>query len=537
MRVRVLFGIVLAPAFVSSAIAADLPSRKAAAVPAPVFTWTGFYVGINGGFGGGLVTTKQALVSPPGSLFGPEDQTINARLPFGDFFAGGQIGFNYQFANRIVIGVESDMQASALKLKASAAYDHQFNAPGGGSFENYLVGQGRFGQDWYGTTRARIGYALTDRFLAYVTGGVAYSKFASTLYWTTGATAGVGPTSITGGGGSGIKVGGTVGAGVEYALTQNLTFKTEYLYMRYAGLTTPFQIAHVPAFGNSSAGPLAQDAGGIHVIRAGLNWKFGDYGLPVEAALTPPLFASASPVMSWTGFYVGVNAGYGGGLLEAQTRQFQDAGGGVSELQSINTRLGFGNFFGGLQAGYNYQFANNVVVGIETDFQGSAIKLQGSARYTDAGGGSTNALSGMADFGQDWFGTTRLRLGYAFGGVMPYVTGGLAYSGLAGKFNYSTFTLGFGTTSATTGAGSEAKIGFAAGAGLEYAISPNWSVKTEYLYTHYSSLTFGGSGFLNTTGIGPEAVRVRGHDLGISVVRAGLNYRFDPGTSPVVARY
>ena len=535
-RARVFLGL-LAPVLASPALAADLPAPAALLPSAPVFTWTGFYVGVNGGFGGGLVTTKQLLFSPPAAPFGPEVQTVNAGLPFGDFFAGGQAGFNYQFGNRVVVGIETDLQGSALKLKASAAYDHQFNG-GGGNFENYLVGEGRFGQDWYGTTRLRLGYAVTDRFLAYVTGGLAYSKFVSSLSWMTGATAGVGPTSITGGLNSGIRIGGAVGAGVEYALTQNLTFKTEYLYTRYGGLTTPFQLSHVPAFGNSAIGPLVQDAGGIHVIRAGLNWNFGPMGLAsANAPFAPPLFTSAPGLVNWTGFYVGVNGGYGGGLIDGRSRQLQDAGGGVTEIQSINTRLGFGNFFGGAQAGYNFQLPNNVVVGIETDFQGSAIKLRGSANYTDAGGGSTNTVGGAADFGQEWFGTTRVRLGYAVGNVLPYVTGGVAYSSLVGSFNYATSTLGFGVTSSTSAAGSDVKVGFAAGAGLEYAISPNWTVKTEYLYTHYSGLQMRGSGFLNTFGAGPEIVAVQARDLGISIVRAGVNYKFDTGLPPVVARY
>ena len=177
----------------------------------------------------------------------------------------------------------------------------------------------------------------------------------------------------------------------------------------------------------------------------------------------------AEPVFSWTGFYLGANAGYawGSGEKGADTLGIDQDG-----------------FLGGGQVGFNYQFANNVVLGAEADFQGSDIK--------DENFGFSSKM--------DYFGTVRARLGYAFDNVMPYVTGGLAW----GHNEVSDKVLGL--TSDKTA------VGWTVGGGVEYAFAQNWTVKAEYLYMdlgddYYASIN-------DNSG------------LTASVVRAGINYKF-----------
>jgi len=161
-----------------TAAAADLPSRKAPAMmaPVPVFTWTGFYIGVNAGYGWGNDDNRGFDV-------------VNRGNDDGGFVGGAQLGYNYQMG-MFVLGAETDLQYADL----------------GG---NFTVNGVRYGSDneWFGTTRVRAGIAV-DRFMVYATGGVAYGD--SNFGWT-------------------------AGGGVEYAFTDNLTAKVEGLYVNLDG--------------------------------------------------------------------------------------------------------------------------------------------------------------------------------------------------------------------------------------------------------------------------------------------------------------
>ena len=176
-----------------AASAADLPSRKGpvvAPVYVPAFTWTGFYVGANAGWGFGNMKSRG----------------VNAFGDLDGFVGGGQIGYNYQLG-QVVLGVEADFQGADLKAGPSFA--------GLG-----IVGEGK--TEWFGTVRGRVGYAF-DRFLPYITGGLAYGSVKTTL--APGVTInGLNSDDNT-------HTGWTIGGGVEYAITNNLIAGVEYLYV------------------------------------------------------------------------------------------------------------------------------------------------------------------------------------------------------------------------------------------------------------------------------------------------------------------
>lgn len=167
----------------TGAIAADLPRKSAPAAPAftraPVFTWTGFYVGVNAGYGFG------GLTGPGSGAF---------KDPSG-FVGGGQIGYNYQI-NQVVVGLETDLQYSDISGTSAAA----------GS-------KGRI--PYFGTVRARAGVAF-DRFLPYLTAGYAYGGSNLTVPGINTKT---------------MHHGYVVGGGIEYAFSNNVTAKIEGLYM------------------------------------------------------------------------------------------------------------------------------------------------------------------------------------------------------------------------------------------------------------------------------------------------------------------
>ena len=169
-----LAGTALAAAAGSSVLAADLPVRAAPPAPViaavPIFTWTGFYAGVNAGWGWRNGNSTPVILTP-----GIATPGLAGRLDFsggndGGFTGGGQIGYNYQFGS-VVIGAETDIQWADTGGNRSVVF---VPAPG---FAGLFV-PGNFSStapDWFGTLRARLGFAV-DRFLIYGTAGLAYTE-------------------------------------------------------------------------------------------------------------------------------------------------------------------------------------------------------------------------------------------------------------------------------------------------------------------------------------------------------------------------
>jgi outer membrane immunogenic protein len=234
-----------AAAIAASAVsAADLPGAPAYKAPVAVpvaYSWTGCYVGVEGGanFGRSRHTSAGSGGGPAGDI------TPEFNLSGG--LVGGEFGCNYQVGG-FVFGIEGD--GSWTNKKGSANNILPFNAAASETHEKTL---------W--TARGRIGYAW-DRVLFYVTGGGAWANAGITVTGP-GATATEDRT-----------IGGwTAGGGVEWAVWQSLTAKVEYLYVDFGN----------PAFFNPPpAANFADRAGGIHlvdhVVRAGLSWHFGPNG-------------------------------------------------------------------------------------------------------------------------------------------------------------------------------------------------------------------------------------------------------------------
>lgn len=208
----------------TAASAADMPNRMATKSPAyavPAYNWTGFYAGLNVGGGWGSSTGSN----------------------FSGVIGGGQLGYNWQTSN-LVFGVETDIQASSVKGSGTAtALGATFSETGKANY--------------FGTVRGRVGFAQ-DRWLAYVTGGWAYStiKIDGTA---TGAVTGSYSASNA-------LNGYALGGGVEWAAWDRWTAKLEYLYISFPGFTNTY--ATTPAV-VSTYGRL-----NLNVVRVGLNYRF-----------------------------------------------------------------------------------------------------------------------------------------------------------------------------------------------------------------------------------------------------------------------
>lgn len=211
-------------AMAAPSFAADLPrpSYKAPIYSVPGYSWTGFYAGINGGYGFGTSDWSgvgtSASTKPKGAL------------------AGLTLGYNLQTGSW-VWGLEGDIDYSWVKGSSTGT-----GACAGAGCETKNT--------WFGTARGRIGYAGWDRWLPYITGGAAFGAIKMT------PANGLSETDT--------RFGWTVGGGLEYAILTNWTTKVEYLY---ADLGTSNCAA-------ATCGTSTDVTFKEHIVRLGLNYRF-----------------------------------------------------------------------------------------------------------------------------------------------------------------------------------------------------------------------------------------------------------------------
>ncbi len=202
--------------------------------------------------------------------------------------------------------------------------------------------------------------------------------------------------------------------------------------------------------------------------------------MPIAAAVVAPAF-------NWTGFYVGAHAGYGFGRTTPTD----------GPSYPMNTS---GALVGG-QIGFNYQI-NQIVLGAEADLA-----------YAGISGSRTSVAPQVLFVRTNMLGSVRARAGFAVDRTLFYVTGGLGIQG--GSF--ATNDVGAGPERYT-------RTGWTLGAGVEYAMTPNWTVKAEYSYYNFGTRT-----------LGPIYIGTLRAD--VHTVKLGVNYLFSTGPSAVVARY
>lgn len=241
------------------ASAADLPARKVAPAPvsAPIFTWTGFYVGaqIGGTWTNDKVTSTSSAGVPLGS------GTLNGSGAVGGLHAG----YNMQ-TGAVVFGLEGDIEASSLS-KSSAVFNNVVGIPYAGIYSyNSKI-------DAQGSIRGRLGYAMGPALL-YVTGGLAiadfktgYNNVASPLF----AAAGYSFSST--------RTGWTLGGGLEYAFNANWSARVEYRYNSYGNVTNATVIAPVTFWSGESLRHSLSD----QTVRVGISYHFASPVSPVVA--------------------------------------------------------------------------------------------------------------------------------------------------------------------------------------------------------------------------------------------------------------
>ena len=228
---------VAASTLATAALAADLPPPAAppprapvAYIPAaPAFSWTGFYIGLNGGYAFGQSNWTSSMGT---------SGWFNVNGPI----AGGTIGGNYQIG-QLVVGAEGDFDWQNVK---GTLIGGNCTLPGA------IPASCKSASNWVGTFRGRVGYAF-DRVLLYATGGGAFANIKAalnTLPWA-----------------SSTELGWSSGFGVEVAMTDNWTAKAEYLAVGFQQPTC--------GLANCFAAPPVSVKFYESMVRAGVNYKFG----------------------------------------------------------------------------------------------------------------------------------------------------------------------------------------------------------------------------------------------------------------------
>ena len=218
-------------------------------------------------------------------------------------------------------------------------------------------------------------------------------------------------------------------------------------------------------------------------------------GGPALAADMPLKAPHIQSVFDWTGFYIGAHAGYSRGSSNAV----------LSDPASTAASNSFSGVIGGVQAGYNYQLPSGVLLGVEADITFPNYLTSNSVVSSLASARSTVTEQ------WDYVATARGRVGYASGPWLAYATGGLAW---AGERFLNTPDIGSDEKILNT------RLGWAAGAGVEYAFAPHWSARLEYLYSRFG-----------TADIRFPSATQYASTLDFQSLRVGLNRKIDwPGS-------
>jgi outer membrane immunogenic protein len=473
------FGLIGAPAFAADmAVKAPPP----AVAPAPIYSWTGFYVGA--GVGYGMFNVDNEGFTPAGHV-DSTNQTAGGKGWFGTVVGG----YDYQFSDRVVAGVFADADFSDIKGRL-ADTDEEGTAP--------------LKQQWAWGVGGRIGLLVDPTVLTYINGGFTQAHF------TGGSFANFDGASTAFSLGSQTFDGWFLGGGIEAMLFPGWFIKTEYRFADYETRDIPFSGNDV---NHERSHPFVQ------TVRAELIYRFNWGSGPSASASTanvgmkpvykaPPTTVVPGTVPNWTGFYIG--GGFGYGMFNLSNFAFPPD---VSTGQIAGGRGWFGTVLGG----FDYQFNNRIVGGLFADADFSRIK----GRLADTDEEETFPVKQQ----RAW--AVGGRLGYLIvPSVLPYLNGGFTQAHFSGGLStQNSGAPGFDMLASQT------YVGWFLGGGVEMMLFPGWFVKTEYRLADYGTKDV----FVSFTPSGGFDERIHPY---VQTIRTTLTYRFNWGTpGAIVAKY
>jgi outer membrane immunogenic protein len=422
----------------TAAKAADAVIEEA---PVAGYNWSGFYIGVGVGAGAN-VAELSTLILPGLSLDG-----IGGEGVFGEL----TVGYDYLVAPRFLVGALADVHYSNIETRLEIPL---------------LGGLDATASDTYGfDVGLRAGYLFTPSTLGYVLGGYAWQK---------------GEIEVSGLGGGGEidsdRDGYFVGVGVETAIANNWTLKTEYRFTQFGDDNVLEDLGAPDGFLDSEVSS--------HTFRVGANYRFGMQNGGAAAF--------EAPAYNWTGFYVGGALGAGASVYELELGDLVIPGG-----LDFNG-LGGEGVFGEINAGYDYDFGTWVAgVLVDASLSGNSFEI--------GGGGDSIELN--ADHGFDILARAGMKVNES---TLAYAIGGYSWQ----HFELDLSDLGGDDVDWDSS-------GFSIGGGLETAVTEKVSVNLEYRYSQFdedlSSLAFGDGapdGLLET-------------EPSFHTVRIGAKYKFN----------
>ncbi|WP_158537649.1 outer membrane beta-barrel protein [Bradyrhizobium sp. MOS003] len=261
----------------------------------------------------------------------------------------------------------------------------------------------------------------------------------------------------------------------------------------------------------------------------------------VAAALAAaPAYAGEAPAHNWTGVYIGANIGGGwasNGVGYApndpQASNLFFAGG-----KPAAASFDLSGVLGGVQLGYNHQLGSAWLIGVEADFEESGVSGSGSTSGVFAPY-YTAPFNAPVQQGIEWFGTVRARLGFLpTSNLLAYGTAGFAYGrvGQRGSWDTNTpFAFGGGAydvncfgvnPSCFAGSSSKVATGWTAGAGLEYAVLRDWTLRAEYLHVSLAGGSTTETVLGDTAGALPSSFNAAFGRVSLNTARIGLSHQF-----------
>lgn len=239
----------------------------------------------------------------------------------------------------------------------------------------------------------------------------------------------------------------------------------------------------------------------------GMSSKPADPDAGIMAAIAAQKGGMIAPASyDWSGFYAGVSAGHD---WSRNGNDYALDASGVSYTSSYRQRLE--GFLGGVYAGYNHDFGNGFVAGVDADLN-IADSSGGPDTFSVYRANASDYLNATLKSKQSWSGALRGRIGYAYGRYLPYVAAGVA---VAGYEHEASFANGWLATARDPVSGSKTHTGFTIGTGIEHAVTDKAIVRAEYRYSDYGSADFSAAGLDRKVTIDSS------HDL-----RFGLSYKF-----------
>ncbi|MEP3280310.1 MAG: outer membrane beta-barrel protein [Stappiaceae bacterium] len=325
------------------------------------------------------------------------------------FFGKLTAGYDHAFSNGFVVG-------GAIAARYGDI-DTSWTVPGVGFTADI---EADYGVD----VTARVGYEITPRTIAYLLGGYSYQHFELN-------------SSVAGASTDWHDNGYILGLGVESAIRQNWTWSGEYRFAKYSGES-------IGAFGGASIDPV------IHSFHSSLNYRFG--GGPSQRSRDPFVY-------DWTGFKIG------GAISAGISVSDVSSGNGGSTFDGLATE----GFLGEVSVGYDYEFHNRWVAGVQL----AAQYIESSASATTAG---VTISAEADDFGFD----ALARIGYKFNDyTLGYVIGGYSWQNMSASISTPAISEDVGVS------------GFSIGTGSEFALSEKLTSFIEYRYTQYEDVDLG----------------------------------------------